>query len=658
MVKALTFKIEDTDVKLPSHVDLVEGFKDGVNREIADYDQSTVNAKFDALSSVYLGINDTAVGAQNAVNARNAVYATYDAENGTQTAIHEKYYKKSDTVSRALSDGNGVNFDDHYAKKNGDYGTLKAGYATISGAAGKATLDHLNHNIAASYITSINNTQGTTTVTYVKGDGSTGSFITKDTTYQLATESAAGLMSAADKKAINGLATITSAAAQYADEAGKAKKLSDPFTLSISGGASGSAAIDGSNDVTLTLGNINASAIDNGTLAVARGGTGRTDGYAQGLAHGLYINGLWTNADNGNMQLYSVGCDTASDVAQKIVRIRNLHMAQGMLLAVSFNNINSADNPTLKIIDIPSTLSEEYPIYRRGVPASGAFTDVANQIVLLACYGNVWHIVEPSSTGGSGGSVEKLATPQNINGINFDGSAPCTFVALCDTAADNPTKTATLANFNAQDNCIIAVRFRYVNTAANPTLNINGTGDFDICRGQGNHVTLVNSYTYQAILLHLVQGTNGLYWRIIEDTSLRTIKLTGDLEGEATVGSSQTLTINGQIKPSAFSSITIDPTDYESDLNKITSPGFYRLVWLPSWKHRPSTASSATYYINILKSGQSAGVIQQMFRFNGSQSFIRAYANNTWNAWREYQTTAVDTIDTISGESEPETIPG
>ena len=194
MVKALTFKIEDTDVKLPSHVDLVEGFKDGVNREIADYDQSTVKAKFDALSTVYLGINDTAVGAQNAVNARNAVYATYDAENGTQTAIHEKYYKKSDTVSRALSDGNGVNFDDHYAKKSGDYGTLKAGYATISGAAGKATLDHLNRNIAASYITSINNTQGTTTVTYVKGDGSTGSFITKDTTYQLATESAAGLM--------------------------------------------------------------------------------------------------------------------------------------------------------------------------------------------------------------------------------------------------------------------------------------------------------------------------------------------------------------------------------------------------------------------------------------------------------------------------------
>ena len=43
------------------------------------------------------------------------------------------------------------------------------------------------------------------TVTVTKGNGTTSTFTTQDTTYSAATQSTAGLMSAADKKKLDGL---------------------------------------------------------------------------------------------------------------------------------------------------------------------------------------------------------------------------------------------------------------------------------------------------------------------------------------------------------------------------------------------------------------------------------------------------------------------
>lgn len=45
------------------------------------------------------------------------------------------------------------------------------------------------------------------TITFVRGDGTTGSATTQDTTYGAATQSASGLMTAADKKKLDGVAS-------------------------------------------------------------------------------------------------------------------------------------------------------------------------------------------------------------------------------------------------------------------------------------------------------------------------------------------------------------------------------------------------------------------------------------------------------------------
>lgn len=67
----------------------------------------------------------------------------------------------------------------------------------------KATQDSAGQTINTTYVKYV--TASGRTVTVTKGDGTTSTFATQDTTYSAATQSAAGLMSAADKKKLDGL---------------------------------------------------------------------------------------------------------------------------------------------------------------------------------------------------------------------------------------------------------------------------------------------------------------------------------------------------------------------------------------------------------------------------------------------------------------------
>ena len=66
-----------------------------------------------------------------------------------------------------------------------------------------ATNDSTGQNIASTYVKEI--TANGRTVTVTKGNGTTSTFTTQDTTYSVATQSANGLMSAADKQKLDGL---------------------------------------------------------------------------------------------------------------------------------------------------------------------------------------------------------------------------------------------------------------------------------------------------------------------------------------------------------------------------------------------------------------------------------------------------------------------
>lgn len=120
------------------------------------------------------------------------------------------------------------------------------------------------------------------TVTYTKGDGSTGTIITQDTNtiYSNATTSEAGLMSASDKSKLDEIAASADSVSFSADatsgnkvgtitingtatdmyspiqtsvsgNAGTATKLADARTISLTGDATGSVTFDGSSDASI-----------------------------------------------------------------------------------------------------------------------------------------------------------------------------------------------------------------------------------------------------------------------------------------------------------------------------------------------------------------------------------------------------------------------
>lgn len=73
-------------------------------------------------------------------------------------------------------------------------------------------------------------------------------------------------------------------------------------------------------------------------------------------------------------------------------------------------------------------------------------------------------------------SATKLATARSIDGVNFNGTAAISHYGTCETAAATAAKVVSLANFTLVTGARITVKFTATNTAASPTLNVNGTG--------------------------------------------------------------------------------------------------------------------------------------------------------------------------------------
>ena len=79
-------------------------------------------------------------------------------------------------------------------------------------------------------------------------------------------------------------------------------------------------------------------------------------------------------------------------------------------------------------------------------------------------------------TGRTDGKAVALATARTIDGISFDGSANRIRYGSCSTAAATVEKVVSLTGFTLATGAEVTVRFTVTNTAASPTLNVNGTG--------------------------------------------------------------------------------------------------------------------------------------------------------------------------------------
>ena len=113
-----------------------------------------------------------------------------------------------DVFTQILYDNSGKIWTRSYSTANSAWSTWTALVRTTDTIAKatnatKATQDSAGQTINTTYVKSV--TASGRTVTVTKGNDTTSTFTTQDTTYSAATQSTAGLMSAADKKKLDGL---------------------------------------------------------------------------------------------------------------------------------------------------------------------------------------------------------------------------------------------------------------------------------------------------------------------------------------------------------------------------------------------------------------------------------------------------------------------
>lgn len=142
---------------------------------------------------------------------------------------------------------------------------------------------------------------------------------------------------------------------------------------------------------------------------------------------------------------------------------------------------------------------------------------------------------------GNADTATKLQTARTIDGVSFNGSAAIIHYGTCSTAASTAAKVVSCTGFTLVTGAEITVKFTTTNTAANPTLNVNGTGAKAI-QYRGSAITagyLAANRTYR----FLYDGTN---YQLVGDINTDTttdvsgkVSKTGD-DMSGTLGSTKT----------------------------------------------------------------------------------------------------------------------
>lgn len=201
--RAVQCEIDGNKIFLPTSADMVTDLPEFIDEKIAAFNTGSLANQISALDNKYLAKTGKAANSAKADSCTTAVKATQD---GDGRVIKTTYYTTDATVAKASADAQGANFVDNYAKKTGTYSGMTVGNATNATNAtnaAKATNDGSNQQITSTYIKAIS--VNGTTFKYTYGSGAQSTTTLQDTTYGLATQSQAGLMSANDKKRVDEL---------------------------------------------------------------------------------------------------------------------------------------------------------------------------------------------------------------------------------------------------------------------------------------------------------------------------------------------------------------------------------------------------------------------------------------------------------------------
>ena len=166
---------------------------------------------------------------------------------------------------------------------------------------------------------------------------------------------------------------------------------------------------------------------------------------------------------------------------------------------------------------------------------------------------------------GNAQTATRLATKRTIGGVAFDGSANIHHYATCSTAAATAAKTVALSGFALATGARVLVKFTVTNSAANPTLDVNGTGAKPIqYRGAAIAAgTLAANRTYGFVY-------TGAQYELVGDVdtnttySLATASNDG-LMAKGDKGKLDGIAVGAEVNQNAFGNILVGSTTIAAD---------------------------------------------------------------------------------------------
>ena len=191
------------------------------------------------------------------------------------------------------------------------------------------------------------------------------------------------------------------------------------------------------------------------------------------------------------------------------------------------------------------------------VDAKGRVTSIAERTVKLPA--------APTSITGNAGTATKWATKRTVDGVQMDGSANVHHYGTCSTAAATAEKAVALTGFVLATGAVIRVKFTVTNTAANPTLNVNGTGAKAI-RYRNAAVSasyLAANRTYDFVY-------DGTYYQLVGDVDTNTTYSLATATKDGLMAKADKSKLDGvaagaEVNQNAFSKIVVGSTTIIAD---------------------------------------------------------------------------------------------
>lgn len=336
-----------------------------------------------------------------------------------------------------------------------------AGSSSAGGSATKAISDSAGQQINTTYIKGLS--VSGKTVTYTKGDGTTGTITTQDTTYSAGN----GISLSGTTFSNSGVRSVTAGSS------------ANQIKVNTNGTES-----------TITVNNV----------ASATSATKATQDSAGQQINTTYIKGL---SVSGKVITYTKGDGTTGTIT-----------TQDTNTTYNFSGSTFySGNQNTSEHDANKSLKNGHYYYSTNGPSTDLGASTADGGLYVQSYSDTWvgqiaqdyrngrlfvrgknngtwqnwlKVIDSGNIGSqsvaSATTASKLVTARSIDGVSFNGTANIVHYGTCSTAVGTAAKAVTLTGFSLVAGSRVMVKFTNGNSAASMTLNVSSTGAKSISR--------------------------------------------------------------------------------------------------------------------------------------------------------------------------------